>query len=254
MSLWLIDDGPVELKPNFTEADLLIVIKAAYKQVFGNAYLMESERNYGAESLLRNGDLTVRGFVSAIAKSDLYRSLFFERASQYRFIELNCKHFLGRPPRSQAEISQHVQIYNQAGYDAEIDSYIQSAEYSLSFGENLVPYCRTSKSTIGIENVSFNRTFSLSRGNSTSDVNNFNARLIQDLGANLPTKITIPLKGQGTPGNQVKRFRIVARGAGSTPLNKRSNIVYQINYSQMNSTIQGIHRKGGQILSITEIA
>ena len=37
----------------------------------------------------------------------------FEAASQYRFIELNCKHFLGRAPLEQAEISRHVQIYNE---------------------------------------------------------------------------------------------------------------------------------------------
>lgn len=254
MSLWVIDTEGVELKPKFSEADLQIVIKAVYKQVLGNAYLMESERNYAAESLLRNGDITVHGFVSAIAKSDLYRALFFERASQYRFIELNCKHFLGRPPRDQAEISQHVQIYNQAGYDAEIDSYIESEEYSQSFGENIVPYSRTSNSTVGVENIGFNRTFKLLRGNASSDVNSKEALLIQDLAANLPTKITAPLTGGGTPSNRAKRFRIVARGAGTTSQNKRSNVIYQINYAQMNATIQNIHRKGGQIVSITEIS
>ena len=163
MSLWVITE-PVELQPTATEEDLPTVIRAVYKQVLGNAHLMESERPISAESLLRNGDLTVRGFVSAIAKSDLYRSLFFEGVSQYRFIELNCKHFLGRPPIDQAEISQHVQIYNEVGFEADIDSYIDSDEYAMNFGENIVPYPRTNTTEIGIKNVGFNRTFSLYRG------------------------------------------------------------------------------------------
>jgi len=254
MSLWVVDAEPVELKPNFTEDDLQIVIKAVYKQVLGNAYLMESERNETAESLLRNGDITVRGFVSAIAKSDLYRSLFFETVSQYRFIELNCKHFLGRVPLDQAEISYHVGIYKDLGYVAEIDSYIESEEYLANFGENIVPYSRSSSTTVGIKNVGFNRTFALSRGFASSDVNSNEAKLIQDLGANLPTKITAPTAGGGTPSNRVKRFRITVRKGGSSPIYRRSKMTYEVNYQQMTQKIQNIHRMGGQILSITEVA
>ncbi len=254
MSLWVVDAEPVELKANFTDDDLQTVIKAVYKQVLGNAYLMESERNQTAESLLRNGDITVRGFVGAIAKSDLYRSLFFEPVSQYRFIELNCKHFLGRPPIDQAEISYHVGAYQDLGYFAEIDSYLESEEYLANFGENIVPYARSSTTTVGIKNVSFNRTFALSRGFASSDVSSKQAKLIRDLGANLPTKIKAPTSGGGTPSNRAKRFRIAVTKGISTPLARRSNITYEVNYQQMTQKIQSIQRLGGKIVSITEVA
>ncbi|MDY7016364.1 MAG: phycobilisome rod-core linker polypeptide, partial [Cyanobacteriota bacterium] len=73
MALW-IETESVELRPNATEEDLQVVIRAVYRQVLGNAHVMESQRLTSAESQLRNGDITVRGFVRAIAQSDLYRS------------------------------------------------------------------------------------------------------------------------------------------------------------------------------------
>ena len=53
----------VELGSNATEDGLQVVIRAAYRQVLGNPHLMESQRLTSAESLLRNGDITVRNFV-----------------------------------------------------------------------------------------------------------------------------------------------------------------------------------------------
>ncbi|NEP53908.1 MAG: photosystem I reaction center subunit XII, partial [Moorea sp. SIO3C2] len=200
MSLWVMDANPIELRPGATEDDLQTVIRAVYKQVLGNQHLLESDRLTSAEAMLRNGDISVRGFVRMVAKSDLYKSLFFDSASQYRFIELNYKHFLGRAPQEQAEIAEHVLIYNTAGYDAEIDSYIDSAEYQLSFGEFIVPYPRSNNTEVGIKNVGFNRTFCLMRGDATSDSSN-QAKLISDLGANLSTKITAPAGGSGNYAN-----------------------------------------------------
>jgi len=58
----LVSDA-VELRANATQDDLQVVIRAAYRQVLGNPHLMESQRLTSAESLLRNGDITVRNFV-----------------------------------------------------------------------------------------------------------------------------------------------------------------------------------------------
>lgn len=98
MALW-IETESVELRPNATEEDLQATIRAVYRQVLGNAHIFENQRLTNAESQLRNGDITVAGFVRAVAQSDLYRSLFFETSSPYRFIELNFKHLLGRAPK-----------------------------------------------------------------------------------------------------------------------------------------------------------
>jgi len=228
------------------------VIRAVYKQVLGNAHLMECDRLVSAESLLRNGDISVKGFVSLVAKSDLYRSLFFESSSAYRFIELNAKHFFGRAPADRAEISAHAIAYNEQGYDAEIDSYLDSNEYNTNFGENTVPYPRTTSSQVGTKNVGFNRMFALYRGDATSDAGN-KAKLIADAAANLGTKIKAPVSISGAYSNTGKRFRISAID-GSGCRMKLSNVTYEVGYSQLSQNIQYINKSGGKILSITEVA
>lgn len=248
MSLWVTDSAPCELRPGATEEEIQTVIRAVYKQVLGNAHVFGGLTD--AESMLRNGDISVRGFVSMVAKSDLYRSLFFEASSQYRFIELNCKHLLGRAPLDQGDISAHVQLYNSQGYDAEIDSYIESEEYLSNFGEDTVPYPRTNTTEPGVANVGFNRIFTLVRGEATSDSSN-SATLISDLASNLPTAISAPISGSGTPGSLNKRFRITVSQVGSGPEVNKSNTVYEVAYAQMTSKIQNIQKTGGKIVSIT---
>ena len=115
--------------------DKSTLIRAVYQQVFGNQYIMESERLEGPESLFRRGYLSVREFVRQVAKSGLYRQKFFENCNAYRFIELNFKHLLGRAPQNKAEMLEHFTILQEQGFDAEIDSYIDSAEYQNRFGE-----------------------------------------------------------------------------------------------------------------------
>ncbi len=243
---------PVELRANATEDDLQFVIRTAYRQVLGNAHLMESQRLTSAESLLRNGDITVRDFVRKLAKSDLYQSLFFNTNSAYRFIELNCKHLLGRPPLEQTEISEHVQICNGQGYEAEIDSYIDSDDYTQNFGENIVPYPRSIRSQTGIKNVGFNRMLSLLGGSATSDSSN-QAQLIATVASNRPQKIKLSSVGtSGASSTTGKRFRITAAKSGGAKV-RASNISYEVSYAQMSKQIKNIQKMGGQILSITEV-
>jgi phycoerythrin-associated linker protein len=253
MALWVADADPVELRINATEDDLQAVIRAAYRQVLGNAHVMESQRLISAESLLRNGDITVRGFVRAIAQSDLYRSLFFDTSSPYRFIELNFKHLLGRAPADQAEISEHVLMYNQSGYEADINSYIDSAEYTSSFGENTVPSYRGNRSQIGSKNVDFNRTFALVRGFAANDTGN-QAKLIGDVAGNRPTKISFPATGTGAYSNTGKRFRITVTKSNAGPAVRQSFNTFEVGYDQLSQKIQNIHKTGGRILNITEVA
>lgn len=252
MSLWVTDVKPVELRNNSSEEDLEIIIRAVYRQVLGNQHLLEGDRLATAESLLKDGDITVRGFVRMVGQSELYRSLFFEKFSQYRFIELNCKHFLGRAPIDQAEVSRHVQLYNNMGYEAEIDSYIDSDEYTNSFGENIVPCPRTESSQQTIQNVGFNRTFNLYRGYASSDSSR-KAQLITDLATNAATPVVFTSKrGGGTPDTRAKRFRIKATKVSVGSLNRQSNLTFEVGYNQLSQKIQSIHRTGGKILSITE--
>ncbi len=254
LGLDAFEGSPIELRTNFTEDDLQQVITAVYTQVLGNQHVMEADRLASAESLLRNGDISVRQFVRLVAKSELYRSLFFNSVSQYRFIELNFKHLLGRAPQSQSEISNHVATYNEQGYDAEIDSYLDSDEYINSFSENVVPYPRGIRSQAGFTNDSFNRMFTLLRGSATNDTGKA-SRLVGSVASNTPTAIKSLAKGNGSSyGNNGKRFTIsYSSSKGSARLAKYSGQSCTVNYEQLSSRVQSIHKSGGKILGIIEL-
>ena len=253
MALWITEASPIELRPNATEDDLQTVIRTVYRQLLGNQHVLEAQRLTTAESFLRNGDITVRGFVRCVAQSDLYRSLFFEPSSPYRFIELNCKHLLGRAPADQAEIAAHVQRYHEQGYDVEINSYLDSDEYIANFGENIVPSPRTTQTQPGMKTVDFNRAFSVMRGFAANDIGN-QAKLISDIGGNRPTKITLPATGSGAYSNLGKRFSITVAKAGGGPQTRRSNTFVEADYTQLSKAIQNIQKTGGKILKVTEVA
>ncbi len=253
MALWLTDADPVELRTNASEETLQTVIRAVYKQVLGNAHIMESQRLSSAESLLRNQSITVRDFVRTVAQSDLYRSLFFDTSSPYRLVELNFKHLLGRAPSDQQEVSEHVVIYNQHGLRAEIDSYIDSEEYSTNFGENTVPYACGNKSQVGQKNVNFNRTFALMRGDATSSSNSNGAKLIGDVAGNLATKIVARAGASGVYDNTGKRFLLTIIKSAAGIRSARSTSAISVGYDQLSANIQRIQKSGGKILSISEV-
>lgn len=250
MALW-IQSELIELRSNPSEDDLQQVIRAVYRQVFGNIHVMDNQRLTHAESQLRKGDITVREFVRTVAQSDLYRTLFFESSSAYRFIELNFKHLLGRAPQDQGEVADHVQIYTNQGYVSEINSYLDSDEYLLSFGTDIVPFARGTYSQKGIKNVGFNRTFTLMRGLATHDGLGQSAKLTRDLGLNLPTQIVAPARGSGA---REKRFRISISKVGYGARIIRSTTTLDVGYKQLSQKIQNIQKTGGKILSITEVS
>ena len=120
------DARRVELRPNPSREEVEAVIRAVYRHVLGNDYILASNRLISAESLLRDGNLSVREFVRSVAKSELYKAKFFYNSFQTRLIELNYKHLLGRAPYNESEVTYHLDLYINQGYDAEIDSYIDS--------------------------------------------------------------------------------------------------------------------------------
>lgn len=206
------ETAPLELRPGASFQDLEIVIRAVYKQVLGNAYVMESERLSILESPLKNKEVTVREFVRQVAQSELHRSRFFENCPRYRAIELNFKHLLGRAPESYEEMQLHSQILDQEGYASDIDSYINSDEYQDAFGENIVPYYRGYKTQSGKRMVEFTYLFKLLRGASSSDKNVMTgnrSRLNQSLIANTPTAVTLP-SSVGTYGGLTDVNKLLA--------------------------------------------
>jgi phycocyanin-associated rod linker protein len=268
------DASRVELRPDWSEDDLQAVIRAAYRQVLGNDYIMKSERLVNAESQLRQGNITVREFVRAIAKSDLYKNKFLFPNSNTRVIELNYKHLLGRAPYSEDEINYHLNLYNERGYDAEIDSYIDSTEYEDSFGNNVVPYYRGFSVEPGVRTTGFTRMFRLYRGYANSDraqVEGKAPHLFRELAQNRASTIVKPTGdgsrgfysnvGDDTPnkalggswgeGGRIYRLEVTGIRNPGYPKVRRSSVAYLIPYEQMLPKMQQIHRMGGTIVSVT---
>lgn len=142
---------------------------SVWKQVFGNAYVMESERDecYVVESSYRAGDIPLREFVRGLALSETYKRRFFECCGPYRSIELNFKHILGRGPNSQQEFSKHLQVMVNEGYAAQINLLIDSLEYDELFGNDYVPYMQFKGTYATCEE--FNRMCTLYSSPGTTD-------------------------------------------------------------------------------------
>lgn len=273
------DSDRVEMCPGCSADDKEIVIKAVYKQVLGNAYVMESERLSVPESQLKNGDISVREFVRQVAKSDLYRSRFFDSCPRYRAIELNFKHLLGRAPDSYDEMKAHSAILDAGTFEDEIDSYLDSDEYQNAYGENIVPYIRGYKSRNGQSMVEFTHMFQLLRGASSSDLKGnlagkkprLNSLVIQ----NTPTPIVPPSGGTSgwsfqnpSLGSRSrhgvgatadgKSYRIEVTGYRAKAVNRiskfrRSNQVFIVPFDKLSDEYQRIHKMGGVIASITPV-
>jgi len=250
-------DVPVELRQSASSEDLATLIRAVYKQVLGNPHVMDSERLVTAESMLCNGELTVREFVRAVAKSDFYRRRYFESCAPYRFVELNFKHLLGRAPRDQAELSEHIRLCIEKGYEAEIDSYLDSEEYNQKFGENIVPYYQGAKSLTGQKQVSYNRTLSLYQGYAGVDSAFTGSRLVGEIATNSASKISLPGTGGRLGGYKdatEKTFKIKVTGSKFDSPRRVSTTEYTVSGANMTPQIQRIQRSGGKIVSITEVA
>ncbi|MGD1948399.1 MAG: phycobilisome rod-core linker polypeptide [Leptolyngbyaceae cyanobacterium] len=167
--------GPIQRWPNDSSEAIDIVIRAIYKQVLGNAHIMESERLTTLESQLKQGNISVREFVRQVAKSELYRSRFVENCYRYRAIELNFKHLLGRAPQNFEEMKAHSHILDTKGYAADIDSYVDSDEYQNAFGEDVVPYYRGYGTVAGQTMLEFANMLKLRTSISGSDKDSVNA-------------------------------------------------------------------------------
>ena len=276
------DTAPFEYVPGRSEEEVESIIRAVYRQVLGNAYVMESERATIPESQFKRGELSVREFVRAIAKSDAYISRFFETSPRYRFIELNFKHLLGRAPNGFEEMKAHSGILDNGGWEAEIDSYIDSDEYQNAYGEFIVPYYRGYKSQPGQTMVEFTHMFAMLRGASSSDFKGSLAGKTPVLNKNIiqgsPIAIVAPSGGTAGEGwsfreptlgsssrqgfgasSNGKVYRIEVSGYASPgAVNRvskfrRSNKVYLVPYDKLSQEYQRIHKQGGKIASITPV-
>ncbi len=253
-----------ELRPNWTQNDVQAVISSAYRQVLGNEYLMQSERLVTQESLLVQGVITVRDFIRAIALSELYRQKFLYPNFHMRFIELNFKHLLGRAPYNQAEISYHLDLFIAEGYEAEIDSYLDSAEYDDSFGDSTVPNYRDFQvDHPGQRAVGFSRLLQLYRGYANSDraQGQKQPRLTWEVARNLATPIASASPGSisgalGGARGDVYRLRIVGSAANRAVNGaavRQATTELLVPYGQLTTKLKQLSRAGKRVVSVTAV-
>ncbi|MEL6601626.1 MAG: phycobilisome linker polypeptide [Cyanobacteria bacterium J06614_10] len=271
------EQAPIELRPNFSDSEAQAVVRAVYRQVLGNDYLMSAERLTALESLLVNGVLSVRDFVRSLAKSDLYKTKFLYPNFQTRVIELNFKHLLGRAPYDESEVIEHLDRYQNEGFDADIDSYIDTEEYEINFGDSTVPYCRGFSTQTGQKMAGFSRMFSLYRGYANSDraqIAGNPSRLAAELAQNVVTAVVPPSgvnnngwayqasrgtvinRAFGRPGStaergQLYRIEVAGRRRPGYPSIRRSSRVLIVPYENLSQTLQQINKTGGRVASIT---
>jgi phycoerythrin-associated linker protein len=275
-------EAPLELLPGDEDSKKEQIIRAVYKQVLGNAYVMESERQLVAESQFKLGEISVREFVRRIAKSDLYRSRFFETCARYRYIELAFRHLMGRAPIDFQEMRDHSERLDAKGYDADIDSFLDCDDYQNAFGEWIVPYQRGWKTESCTTLQEFTWSFQLLRGNSSSSLKGDLAGIKSKLGGaayqNRPLAVIPPSSSetsgwsfrpsrnlQDAPtrlgvgaGEEGMTYRVEVTGYSANNVRRisryvRSNRVYYVPFNKLSEQFIRIHREGGKIASITPV-
>ena len=274
------NDSPLELIPGDDDAKKGQLIRAVYRQVLGNAYVMDSERQQVAESQFRLGELSVREFVRRVAKSELYQTRFFDSCSRYRYIELAFRHLLGRAPLSYEEMKSHSNRLDEKGFEADIASFIDSDEYQNVFGEWVVPYQRGWRTESCGTMQEFTWSFQLLRGNSSSSLKGNLAGISSRLGGaayqNKPLAIVPPSSletegwsyrpapnlqdaptrlgvGSGS-GGRIYKLEVTAYRSNNvrrTSRYTRSNRIYYVPYDKLSEQFKRIHSEGGKIASIT---
>jgi phycoerythrin-associated linker protein len=162
-------------------------------------------------------------------------------------VELNFKHLLGRAPRNQAEVSEHVQRLANEGYEAEINSYTFSVEYINAFGFDDVPHMRGSQSQTGESNITYVRSKALENGYAGFD-GSHQSVLLTSISTGAAPSAGSKIPG---PGNRdSKRYAITWTTANPVGLRRRSVQTSIAPYSSLTTAIQGIQKRGGRILAV----
>jgi len=124
----------------FSPTDIGNLINAAYRQIFFHAF--KWDREIVLESQLRNRQITVRDFIRGLLLSNTFIDSFYDKNSNYRFVEHCVQKVLGRRVYSNAEKIAWSAVVMTKGVKGFVDELLNSDEYIENFGENTVPYQR----------------------------------------------------------------------------------------------------------------
>jgi phycobilisome rod-core linker protein len=124
----------------YSPSEMGDLINAAYRQIFFHAF--KWDREAALESQLRNRQITVREFIRGLLLSNTFTDSFYDKNSNYRFVEHCIQKVLGRRVYSNTEKIAWSAVVMTKGVKGFIDELLNSNEYMENFGENIVPYHR----------------------------------------------------------------------------------------------------------------
>ena len=124
----------------YDPTDVGNLINAAYRQIFFHAF--KWDREVALESQLRNRQITVRDFIRGLLLSKTFIDSFYDKNSNYRFVEHCVEKVLGRRVYSNREKIAWSAVVMTKGVKGFVDDLLNSDEYIENFGENTVPYHR----------------------------------------------------------------------------------------------------------------
>ena len=136
------DDQPkiYNVEKLYDPSDMDELIESAYRQIFFHAF--KSDREPFLESQLRNGQITVRDFIRGLLLSETFNNSFYQKNSNYRYVEQCVQRILGRDVYNEREKIAWSIVVATKGRKGFIDELLNSDEYLDNFGYDIVPYQR----------------------------------------------------------------------------------------------------------------
>ncbi|HAC65553.1 MAG TPA: phycobilisome rod-core linker polypeptide CpcG [Cyanothece sp. UBA12306] len=126
--------------PSPAEMDSLI--RAAYRQIFNEQQMLESNRQKPLESQLRSGQITVRDFIRELLLSEPFVTRNYQPNNNYRLVEMCVQRVLGRKVYSEREKMAWSIVVATKGLRGFVNDLLNSEEYFNNFGDDTVPYQR----------------------------------------------------------------------------------------------------------------
>jgi phycobilisome rod-core linker protein len=125
-----------------SDTDIDAIIWAAYRQIFSEHLIIQSNRQKFLESQLRNQSINVRDFIRGLGKSEVYRTQVADINTNYRLVDITLKRFLGRAAYNKDEEIAWSIVIGTKGLHGFIDALVDGEEYLQNFGDDIVPFQR----------------------------------------------------------------------------------------------------------------
>ena len=126
---------------NLANHSVEAIIRGAYRQLLGGEPY-SGQHLASAETKLKNGEVSVREFIRILAKSSIFRNLYWDNLYITKAIESIHRRLLGRPTYGRTEMNCYYDLCSKKGFYALVDEILDRDEYLEAFGEDTVPYER----------------------------------------------------------------------------------------------------------------